>query len=102
MVWARTRRYPGTTRKTMIVALARKLLIALWRLVTTGEVPQGVVLRLRLSNPDKKEIANIRFRRPANGLADHNPEVAVTRGRLGLHAGLENGPAVSELCRRCA
>ena len=37
-------RWPGT-RKTMIVALARKLLIALWRLVTTGEVPQGVVLR---------------------------------------------------------
>jgi len=35
---------PGT-RKTMIVALARKLLIALWRLATTGEVPQGVVLR---------------------------------------------------------
>jgi poly(3-hydroxyalkanoate) synthetase len=27
------------------VALARKLLIALWRLVTTGEVPAGVVLR---------------------------------------------------------
>jgi len=40
----------GATRKTMIpafarTALARKLLIALWRLVTTGEVPQGVVLR---------------------------------------------------------
>ena len=33
------------TRKTMIVALARKLLIALWRLVTTGEVPAGVALR---------------------------------------------------------
>ena len=33
------------TRKTMIVALARKLLIALWRLVTRGEVPQGLVLR---------------------------------------------------------
>jgi transposase len=32
-------------RKTMIVALARKLLIALWRYVTTGEVPSGVVLR---------------------------------------------------------
>ena len=29
----------GGTRKTMIVALARKLLIALWRLVTTGETP---------------------------------------------------------------
>ena len=29
----------GSTRKTMIVALARKLLIVLWRMVTTGEVP---------------------------------------------------------------
>jgi transposase len=35
----------GGTRKTMIVALARKLLIALWRLVTTGATPEGVVLR---------------------------------------------------------
>ena len=41
---ARTENACGT-RKTMIVALARKLLIALWRLVTTGEVPAGVVLR---------------------------------------------------------
>ncbi|MCK1267132.1 MULTISPECIES: IS110 family transposase [unclassified Bradyrhizobium] len=32
-------------RKTMIVALARKLLIALWRLVREGVVPDGVVLR---------------------------------------------------------
>lgn len=32
-------------RKTFIVALARKLLIALWRLVTTGETPDGVTLR---------------------------------------------------------
>ena len=35
---------PGT-RKTMIVALARKLLIALWRFVTTGETLDGVILR---------------------------------------------------------
>jgi transposase len=35
----------AATRKTMILALARKLLIALARLVTTGEVPPGVVLR---------------------------------------------------------
>lgn len=34
-----------TLRKTLIVALARKLLIALWRMVTTGEAPAGVVLR---------------------------------------------------------
>src|SRR5690349_11516819 len=35
----------GGARKTLIVALARKLLIALWRLVTTGEAPEGLVLR---------------------------------------------------------
>ena len=33
------------TRKTMIVALARKLIIALWRFVTNGEPLEGVVLR---------------------------------------------------------
>lgn len=32
-------------RKTMIVALARKLLIALWRFVTQGDAPDGVVLK---------------------------------------------------------
>jgi transposase len=41
---ARTENAHGT-RKTMIVALARKLLIALWRLVREGVVPDGVVLR---------------------------------------------------------
>jgi len=41
---ARTENARGT-RKTMIVALARKLLIALWRLVREGVVPEGVVLR---------------------------------------------------------
>ena len=33
------------TRKTMIIALARKLLIALWRLVHDGVVLEGVVMR---------------------------------------------------------
>lgn len=42
---ARTADARGDTRKTMIVALARKLLIALWRFATTGDVPAGVVLR---------------------------------------------------------
>jgi transposase len=41
---ARTENARGT-RKTMIVALARKLLIALWRLVREGIVPEGIVLR---------------------------------------------------------
>src|SRR5215469_598441 len=38
-VWyrARTADSGSGTRKTMIVALARKLVIALWRFVTTGE-----------------------------------------------------------------
>jgi transposase len=35
----------GARRTTMIVALARKLLIALWRMVTTGEIPEGIVQR---------------------------------------------------------
>jgi transposase len=42
---ARTADGRASTRKTMIVALARKLLIALWRLVATGEIPQGLTLR---------------------------------------------------------
>ena len=45
--WYRSRTADGRggTRKTMIVALARKLLIALWRMVTTGEIPEGIALR---------------------------------------------------------
>jgi len=35
----------GDLRKTMIVALARKLLIALWRFVTQGDIPEGVILK---------------------------------------------------------
>jgi transposase len=42
---SRTEGPSGARKTTMIVALARKLLIALWRLVTTGEIPEGVVLR---------------------------------------------------------
>jgi transposase len=41
---ARTENNRGL-RKKMIVALARKLLIALWHLVRDGIVPEGVVLR---------------------------------------------------------
>jgi transposase len=41
---ARTENARGT-RKTMIVALARKLLVALWRFVRDGIVPDGVILR---------------------------------------------------------
>jgi transposase len=43
--WYHARTAQGARKTTMIVALARKLLIALWRMVTMGEVPHGVVLR---------------------------------------------------------
>ena len=42
---SRTKGPSGARKTTMIVALARKILIAFWRLVTTGEVPEGVELR---------------------------------------------------------
>jgi len=41
----RTEDVAGKRKRTMIVALARKLLIALWRLATIGEIPVGVALR---------------------------------------------------------
>ena len=42
--WFEARTKNGS-RKKMIVALARKLLIALWHFVRDGVVPEGVVLR---------------------------------------------------------
>jgi transposase len=39
---ARTDDVKGMRKTVMIVALARKLLIALWRVVTAGEVPERV------------------------------------------------------------
>jgi transposase len=42
---ARTADARGGTRKTMTVALARKLLIALWRLAATGEASNRIILR---------------------------------------------------------
>lgn len=44
--WYRKRTVDGraVTKKTMIVALAHKLLVALWELATLGKVPDGVTL----------------------------------------------------------
>jgi transposase len=42
---ARTEGPKGARKTTMIVALARKLLIALWRMARTGVVPVGMELR---------------------------------------------------------
>ena len=42
---ARVGDFKGRIRRIAIVALARKLMIALWRYVTTGVVPTGAVCR---------------------------------------------------------
>jgi transposase len=42
---SRTEGPAGARKTTMIVALARKLLIAMWRLSTTGQIPEGVRMR---------------------------------------------------------
>lgn len=41
----RVRRHGGRSRKTTIVALARKLLIALWKYATAGVVIDGAVMK---------------------------------------------------------
>ncbi|RWK59801.1 MAG: hypothetical protein EOR76_25180 [Mesorhizobium sp.] len=51
----------GGTRKTMIVALACNLLIAFWRLVTTGEIPTGVAVRLVQSMEERSTGRALRF-----------------------------------------
>ena len=49
--WFRERvgKLQGRTRRIAIVAMARKLLIALWRYVETGVMPDGVVTRAETS-----------------------------------------------------
>jgi transposase len=41
----------GRTRMTMVVALARKLLVALWQMMRTGVVPAGLRLRAEAPRP---------------------------------------------------
>ena len=41
----RVKRNGGRLRKTTIVALARKLLVALWKYVTAGVVIEGAILK---------------------------------------------------------
>ena len=41
----RVNRNGGRLKKTTIVALARKLLVALWKYVTTGVVIEGAIVK---------------------------------------------------------
>ncbi len=45
-VWfnERTKAAGGRNRRIMIVALARKLLVGLWKFVTTGVIPEGAIM----------------------------------------------------------
>ncbi len=43
--WFRERCKLDTRRKTMIVALARKLLVALWKYVTAGVAIEGAIMK---------------------------------------------------------
>jgi transposase len=43
--WYQAQIAGGARKCTAIVGLARRTLIALWRMVKTGEVPEGLVLR---------------------------------------------------------
>jgi transposase len=45
LVRARVGTTKGRIRRIAIVALARKLLVALWRYLETGVVPRGAVLK---------------------------------------------------------
>ena len=44
VVRRRVRRNGGRLKKTTIVALARKLLVALWKYVTAGVIIEGAVI----------------------------------------------------------
>src|SRR6201987_505865 len=99
---ARTADGRASTRKTMIVALARKLLIALWRLVTRGDVPQGVVLGPAPLATAWKESYDKTHRltpRRARGLPT-SPRWRCPALKPWLqNAAVQNGPAAPELRR---
>src|SRR4051812_45755848 len=100
---ARTAEARGSTRKTLMVALARKLLIALWRMVTTGEAPHGVVLRPAGQGAYPKEMTPTAFGPRSLAVAGPNDDPRWRRAerKHGSQAAVENGPAASELRRRC-
>jgi transposase len=58
--WYRRRYGAGNSgqRKVGIVALARKLLVALWKYLTGGEVPEGAVLVLKKGVHRKQSVVS--------------------------------------------
>lgn len=58
----------GRVRRIAVIALARKLLVALWRYVETGLVPDGAVLKA-----DKKMLKDCRRVRSGSNPGIENP-----------------------------
>ena len=55
----RVKRNGGRLRKTMIVALARKLLVALWKYVTAGVVIEGAIVKSGLNRRSERIAHNL-------------------------------------------
>jgi hypothetical protein len=83
-----------STLKTLIVALARNLLISFWRLARDGVVLAGVLPRPAASSQVSYGFASVR-----RGVMRSQFEVVGSHSAYGCNAGLKNG---SELRRRCA
>jgi hypothetical protein len=102
--WYRTRTEgpSGARKTTMIAALARKLLIALWRLVTTGEVP--VALRpapgATLSRTRKDKQGSAPDCRLMRRVADDDPRWRQCASGYGCNAAESMNPPPRSLARR--
>ena len=93
----------GARKTTMIVALARKLLIAFWRLVTDRRSPGRRRAAAGGLSLDRRRARTQSFgagRDPVATSRRSRSEVAVTRTRPWLQCRRQNGPAASEPRRR--
>lgn len=90
-VSATDRRRRADARKKMIVALARTLLVAFWRMVTTGEITAGVVLRSAVQRRRGQFLAVGR-----TSSANRASGVAATRGTPWLQCRGKNVPGLGD------
>jgi len=73
----------GRTRRIAIVAMARELLIALWRFTENGEIPAGAVFRAAWESQPAKPLA-VRGARPSSSMVNQSrvPGLVVLIGAL--------------------
>ena len=89
-----SKRNGGRLRKTTIVALARKLLVALWKYVTAGVVIEGAIVKRALKA----------FRTDCSNLPrpDQSRRIRVDESKSGMawKAEFKNGLVLLSLARR--